>query len=403
MTMNNQLHFFMTRIPIFLLMIVTTLCCTKTKYEKLKRPYDAIEHFSIAGYGDLDSIDAVISGNEIKLYWSAEAERPATIKPSIAVSPGASISPASGEAVAFSETTAYTVTAEDGTKKEYKLKPIVNEAIPILAAFDNPIAWQWATSDQLKINGEYFLNGGGVGNVKAFARRLRDGYEFDLPIDQEKTIQTQLIVDLPKFTADLDTGLHRIYLKVGDFPSNSLEVYIGQPVLSNVATSLTLKEAGQTIYLDDTLTLTFNLGPKIDLDQFKKYFSKDNIGVENSVQFNFGYNTEPEGTHYSAVHYDSSGVILEDNQLKIPFGLGNGRPEYALPNFEGGTYINEILIQFNYDYSYYGANYAKATDFTAIYIISGTTTTGGPLGSSYRDFTKYADEDTRKRTILAMR
>lgn len=384
-----------------LLLVAVISSCNKTEYETLKRPYNTIEGFSIAGYHALDSINGVISEDEIKVYWSAEAARPATIKPTIALSPGATISPASGQAVPFSESTVYTVTAEDGTAKEYKLKPVVNTAIPVLTALDNFVAWQWATIDQLKINGEYFLNSGGAANIRAYAQRLRDGYEFDLEVDKEKTIGTQLVLDLPKFTAEQDTGLHRIYVKVGDFPSNSLDTYIGLPVLSNISTSLTLKEAGKTFYVGDTLTLTINLSPKIDMDQFTKYFSKNNL---NNIQFNYGFNTTPTATpYYSSANYTSSGIIMEGNQLKVPFVYGTTLPERWEPLFTGGTYINKISVYFTYDYSYYGASYKQIRETSSL-PIPGTIFAGPILGPHFNnEWTVYADETTRKKTILAKR
>lgn len=268
-----------------LLALLLVVSCKKTNYEQLERPYNDIERFSMGGYNELDSINAIIKDDEIILYWSADAELPKSIKPNILTSEGATISPASGEAVSFSDKTVYTVTAEDGTAKEYKLRPVINEAVPVVSELVGSVlygqsdgnSWSWATTEQSKINGQYFLNGGDVSHIHVYAQRLRDGFEFDLTVDEKKTTGTQLVVDLPKFTAEQDSGQHRIWVQVGDYPSNSVDVWITQPRIEKVATSVTFKEAGQTVYVGDTLHYTFNLNDNITPELFGKYYTTDDF------------------------------------------------------------------------------------------------------------------------------
>lgn len=385
-----------------LLLLLTALSCSKTNYEQLKRPYNDITHFAIGGYNQLDSIRAVIVDNEIRLYWSAEAERPAKVTPSIVVSPGATISPASDEEVSFAESTVYTVTAEDGTAREYKLVPLINEAIPLLSALDNFGVWQWGTIHPLKINGEYFLNSGGAGNVRAYAQRLRDGYEFDLEVVEDQTIQTQLAVELPKFTTEQDTGMHRIYVKVGDFPSNSLDVYVGLPVLSNVITSFTLEEAGQPIYLGDMLTITLNLGHKIDMDQFKRYFNSNNF---EGLQFNMS-DINSQGSSAVTSLRGLSDITLEDNKI-------TARIDDTSATLSDGTlYPSEIYVHFTYDYSYYGGSpdnwtyerYKTLRDSGTLPLEPGSLFSGPTIGPYYNDMRKnFANEATKRATVLMKR
>ncbi|SEK76667.1 DUF5018 domain-containing protein [Parapedobacter koreensis] len=380
---ENKKYIGYTGVVCSLLLLFAVSSCKKTNYEQLKRPYNSIERFSLGGYNELDSINGVISGDEIKVYWSADAERPATIRPNITLSEGAAVSPASGEAVAFSENTVYTVTAEDGTTKEYTLKPIFNEAIPVLSAFDDITSWSWATIDQLKINGEYFLTNNGIADIRIHAQRLRDGYEFDLDMDEELTTGTQLIVDLPKFTTELDSGMHRIWVQVGDFPSNSLDIFIAQPILSNIATSFTLKEAGQTVYLGDTLTLTVNLNPKIDIDQFRKYFTKDNL-------YRLSVNLLHETINRSIGADFTGTAVIEGNQIKIPFEAQANNP-FIAEAARDGYYINRVQPEFIYQVGEY---------------FYGTTTydTNSGYSNTMRQrsdaLAQYTDLDTRKKTVL---
>lgn len=117
----KQIEKIIRRIAFFSLSVLLIQSCTKTEYEQLKRPYNDIHSFSIAGYSELDSIRASIVDNNIIIYWNEDIEHPNKIRPTITLPKGASISPESGVEVDFSENVTYTVTAEDGTVREYTL------------------------------------------------------------------------------------------------------------------------------------------------------------------------------------------------------------------------------------------------------------------------------------------
>ncbi len=328
MATNKRQSYFTATMLCGLFLAAVFSACNKTEYEQLMRPYNSIERFTISGYGELDSISAVVSGDSIKVYWSGDTELPQRIRPSITVSAGAKVSPASGEEVAFSGSTVYTVTAEDGKVKQYTLKPVVNKAIPVLSGFVNQdqwayreTDWQWGNGKKLKINGQYFLHYNDASGIHVYAQRLRDGYEFDLPVDAEQTTSTQVAVDLPKLTAELDSGMHRIWVKVGAYPSNGLDVWVSQPKIDDIASSVTLKEAGQTIYIGDTLHFTVNVNEaKMDPEVFQKYFNKETF---SSYSINMGYvaNTTDVGWNKSLSPYDSQNEnppIFEGNRIKVP-------------------------------------------------------------------------------------
>jgi len=229
--------------------------CKKTEYEYEKRPYNNIESFVLRGYTG-DSINATINNEDIIVYWASEVSVPATIKPNIVVSPGASISPASGTDVVFSTTTVYTVTAEDGTKKTFRLKPVINTAIPRISAI-SPNNLHWISGTLLTVSGEYFLTGD-TADVHVYAERLRDGFEFDLPIDYSKLTMTNITANLPAYTNTLDTGLHKIRVKIGNRVSDEKLVTLRMPdiTFSNLM-HMTFEEAGKQVAAGDSVTLKF--------------------------------------------------------------------------------------------------------------------------------------------------
>lgn len=359
-----------------MLLFITALSCSKTKYEQLERPYSRIERFTLGGYNALDSLDAVINDNEIMVYWSAEAELPKKIKPHIALSAGASISPASGEEVAFSESTTYTVTAEDGTETKYQLKPIINEAIPTLSGFEDLNSWSWGTRYQVKINGEYFLTSNNVADIRVHAQRLRDGFELDLEVDKEKTINTQLVVDLPKFTTEQDSGAHRVWVQVGEFPSNTMEIWINQPKLEYVTSSYSLKEMGKPIYIGDTLTFVVGLNPKIDASQFEKYITGDS------------YNFFTSGFRNLADEFDAPRINDTGNAKKnVPVVQGN-EIKVPLTEHHFGEYVGYYLDDFRTDF-FFQANVLGAMSSTRI--------------ASGMEMFPDVDEATKKKTVITRR
>ena len=232
--------------------------CSKTEYEYEKEPYKEIESFVLPGYSG-DSIHAVIHNGEIIVYWAAEATLPSTINPSIAVSPNAIISPASGTEVAFNEETVYTVTAADGSTQTYRLKPVINQAIPKISKI-TPTSLAWISNTKVTVSGEYFL-AGDTSNVHVYAQRLRDGFEFDLDIDRTQLSMTNITASLPKYTTQLDTGLHKIWVKIGDRVSDAQEVNIRIPAIPSTDVNglfhMTFVEAGKTLVAGDSVTLKF--------------------------------------------------------------------------------------------------------------------------------------------------
>ncbi|HTG57195.1 MAG TPA: hypothetical protein VL943_13045, partial [Niabella sp.] len=206
MTLHNKYKYFL----LLLISVGTVLSCTKTQYEKIKQPYNEILHFEVAGYGDLNKVLGVVEDGKITVYWSGSGERPATISPVIKVSDAATVSPASGTAVPFNAETSFTVTAEDGTKKVYKLNPVFNTAVPVLLdVTDTRIGW--VESKEINLVGQYFFATGDTSDIKVYGQRISDGFEFDIPVKGASVTATGFKATLPVFTSALDSGWHKIW------------------------------------------------------------------------------------------------------------------------------------------------------------------------------------------------
>lgn len=304
--------------------------CAKTAYEYEKKPYKNIESFALSGYAG-DSINAVINGEEIIIYWAAEAALPATIKPVIAVSPNATISPASGTAVPFTDKTIYTVTAEDGTTKTYHLKPALNHPIPKISAI-SPVSLAWISDTQVNVSGEYFLSGA-RSDVHVYAQRLKDGFEFDLPIDDSRLTMTNITANLPAYTTQLDTGLHKIWVKIGSRVSDAKQVNIHIPNLPSTDVNgifhITFEEAGRTMVAGDILTI--KLSDDYQGNVIKWYAAKfSKIVIEN-------YTFEKEAL-------TQTGNTIK---FKLPDYPIDMKPSnivlYYVDGFNSSTYLSRIL------------------------------------------------------------
>lgn len=319
-------------VPVLMLLV----SCTKTEYETIKRPYNAITKFSVAGYGNLDSVDAAIFGNEIRIYWNSDSPLPTLIKPTIHVSDGATVSPASGSEVAFTENTTYTVTAEDGTMRTYKLKPIVNQPSPILnGLYVGPYATDlmWIEGHTFNLMGEYFLSTD-INKIKVYGQRIKDGFEFDVKFNTETATSTSMAVSLPDFTAAQDTGWHRIWLKAGELTSDYVDIYIRQPFARNVTKTLSLVQEGQPVKIGQEFTMNYAF-----TDQFNgaaaRYLNKNFSAINITIQ---GIPTS-NGLNNGTVTVPATNITFTDNQVKFTL------PETATSLRGVGGFIQGLLIR----------------------------------------------------------
>ncbi len=307
--------------------LITFFSCSKTDYETSKRPYNNIVKFSVAGYGGLDSVDAVIRGDEILIYWNSDSPLPTLMKPTILVSAGAKIHPASGSEIAFTDTTVYKVTAEDGTIRTYTVKPIVRQPKPILLS-PSTQELRWGASPNFNLLGEYFLSTS-LDQIKVYGQRISDGYEFDLAFDSTTATSTSLAVKLPDFTAEQDTGWHKIWLKVGNLESESVDVYIQQPPIEYAGMKMSVVGEGKPIKLGQQLIVNYSFdGPAA------RYYNKNVISASLNIQ---GI-PNPNGPVLGTGNIVLTDMIVTDNQMSFTI------PVTTATNRTIGGYVLHLAI-----------------------------------------------------------
>lgn len=111
---------------LILLSFFTLLGACKKEYEEY--PYADIMSFTVKDANG-DPLKAVIDAKNLTLYWPPNQALPDSITPVITVSDRSSVSPASGKKVAFKDNVKFTVTAQNGTTKEYLIKQVINQPV----------------------------------------------------------------------------------------------------------------------------------------------------------------------------------------------------------------------------------------------------------------------------------
>ena len=314
------------------LLLLLHVSCDKKEFEYGKEPYNVIESFKIKGYGTIDSIQAVIAGDSILIYWDVAVEQPATITPTIVIPATATLTPASGEAVAFSEETEYTVTAEDGTIRTYRLKPKINQPIPVITKVPTAFEWNPAKTQTIRIAGEYFLEGGDTSAIKVYAQRIRDGFEFGLPLIKQQVTQTNISATIPAFTAEQDSGRHNIFVKIGQVVSPPTEVWLTQPNYSHLMFGkVSLEEDGQPVSPGDILTVNYSLSDNYG-GIIARYYTDQNL---KSVTLRL-----KKGNSGATVPYADMNNVVSVKDNKVKFIVPEETPI--------GYYIEAVAPQFKY-------------------------------------------------------
>lgn len=252
---------------------VSLQSCSKTEYEYQKRPYNDIKQFIISGSTG-DAVKCLVSGDSITIYWNPDVELPSTITPTIVVDGKATISPASGASVPFNKNTTYTVTAENGEVKTYRLNPVLTLPIPAISRVSGPLTWLSAT--QLSIYGEYFLANTDTSEIAAYMQRVSDGFEFPLELVRERTTNYSLVAQLPAFSAEQDTGLHKLFVKAGNRVAEAVDVRFLTPFISHANPVSNLVQEGQAVHSGDSITIHYSFSDDYS-GKIAGYYNAKNI------------------------------------------------------------------------------------------------------------------------------
>lgn len=339
--------------------------CSKTEYEQEQQPYTDIVSVYIDGQQVGGSpLQAIVSEDSIIVYWNPNSEKPQQITPTIKIAPGATISPASGVAVPFATQTVYTITAENGDTKEYIFKVKTTQEIPVLSAIVGTLdylnildvsMWSVTPSTQptsgvyLNLLGEYFLATGDVKDIKVYAQRLYDGYEFDLPLDTASATGTNLRVELPKFSNQQDTGRHKIWIKVGDLVSDSKVLFMRSPHLSFGGTiTPDFVEKDGTVAVGQTLTMKYSYTDNFD-GAITRYYTAENL---HTVLVNVRAVERVDTTVNPRTGQETYRTIYKNRAFQLrDFTANSAEVKFALPSeaeeFVGGHILS---IQFLYQY-----------------------------------------------------
>lgn len=319
---HHKMNKLYTIIPVLLLIAGISLQSCKKEYDYQKRPYNDIKQFTILGATG-DSTKCLISGDTITVYWNPDVTMPATITPKIVVDGKATISPASGTSVPFNNTTVYKVTAEDGTVKTYKLNPVANAPIPSISSASGPLTW--LNDTQLSIFGEYFLSNTDASQVTAYLQRVSDGVEIPLTLVSSRTTNYSLLANLPAFSLEQDTGMHKLFVKTGTRVAKSVDVKFLTPYISYAHPVSSLVEDGKPVHSGDKITVNYSFSDDYG-GKIASYYHARNID-------------------YVLLYMYPSFEILT---IKDGLVKGDNNVEITLPNID--KYIGQTIGQYRFIY-----------------------------------------------------
>lgn len=281
------------KLYLFVLIVIATLAgsLSSCKKEYLKTPFNQIEAFSVTdSLGN--QLKASLTGDSIIVYWPPYQTAPVKVTPQIVVSSGASISPASGTQVTFASGTVYTVTAQDGSKKTYKLIPLINQPAPVFDVANNT---SLQIGDYLGLRGQYFIP-----DTTKTRLYLINVSNKDIPVSLKEISSFNtfgFVVRLPQDNS-IDTGYYKVKLVNGTNTSIKGPYHFGLPAFPAIQTA----DEGKNVKSGQAITFTFS-GP------FAKYF----------------YHTLDDGqaSFYIGDNWDYAGAAIKN--------LGNGTFTITIP------------------------------------------------------------------------
>lgn len=198
------------------------------KKEYPDSPYADLQQFIIKDAKGND-LKAAINGEEVILYWPPFQEVPDSISPVTVISERASISPVSGKKVPFNNETSYTVTAQNGTTKQYKLKLALNQLKPDVSMVSSALV-----GTSFALSGDFFIPD--TARTKVFV------------IDNKgKDIQLKNVVSI-----------------------NQLNIWFYLPELEEGSYKVKMISGIHTVIVKGELAITYSATPSID-NNFVKY------------------------------------------------------------------------------------------------------------------------------------
>ncbi|MNL09022.1 hypothetical protein D3C87_1297690 [compost metagenome] len=224
----------------FYILLLLPLLLFSCKKEYPDYPYAELQQFTVKDAKG-NELKAVIKGGEIMLYWPPMQDLPDFISPAVVVSERAGVLPASGESVPFKDGTTYTVTAQNGTTRQYKLKLALNQVKPLLI-----VGTSAPVGAYFSVGGDFFIPDAAKTSVF-----LVDSKSKEIQLKNPLSISP---INISFYLPELEEGSYRVKLTSGIhtvFAKDLLAItYSASPVLDRVVTDYPrdLKRGGEYQY-----------------------------------------------------------------------------------------------------------------------------------------------------------
>lgn len=208
----------------FYILLLLPLLFFSCKKEYPDYPYAEIQQFIIKDAKGAE-LKAVIKDTEIMIYWPPMQDVPDSISPLTTVSERASILPESGKKVPFKDGTTYTVTAQNGTINQYKLKLALNQVKPFLVVSASALVGAY-----FGVGGDFFIPD--AAKTKVF---LIDSKGREIQLKNPLSITP---INISFYLPELEEGNYKVKLISGIhtvFAKDPLTItYSASPILDRV-------------------------------------------------------------------------------------------------------------------------------------------------------------------------
>lgn len=299
-----------------LLLLLFTAC----KKEYVPASYTDIQAFSVAT-PDGGTLEAVITGDTILLYWPPGLNFPDSITPKISVSQGASVNPASGKTTPVSQGMAFIVTAQNGDKKEYVLRLVSN------SGFTAAIRGSYYPGGIIYIEGQGFntdTNTTGIYLIDTIRNK-----ETKLPLIGISSIGTAANLSTD---GSIDTGYYNIKFVSGLDTAIFHSIHLGVPPLTSVGPTFSIEDTYRTVQLGENVVLNYSF-PAAFYQFYKagKFSQVFFIQIGNQYYYSLPIIGQTDNTVTFKIPADATtGVLPTTNSgLYLVYTDGNGTDNYV--------------------------------------------------------------------------